>query len=145
MKSIIATIGLSTVSLSLMAAADGPPVFTCPSGADWLGWSLTATPYAETPIFAGNKNTKVAAVCNCSQQTAEIDGGVWIVTMQADQLKAKVHGRALVSTPPPPIQPGPGDDVYYLAASACSIVGPGSVILRTADHRAVKWGVWKIQ
>jgi hypothetical protein len=157
MKTIIASAGLCVVAFAAATAfADAPPQPQCPSGGDWLMWRLTATPYAETPILAGNKNPKTAIICNCAEQTAEIDAGVWVVTLQEDKARAAhVFGRPITiaknqpkdaNEPPPhdpPIKPGPGQDFYYLPGGSCSSAGPGSVMLRTADHRAVKWGAWK--
>ena len=158
MKRTVAVVGSCLVSLAVHA--DGPPPFKCPATEGWLMWSLTATPYAETPIFAGNQNTRVAAVCNCTETTAAADSGVWVATLQPDKkTKGKVFGRALMGAkaedppktppkappPPEPIDPGPGQDFYYLPGGSCTIVGPGSVMLMTADRRAAKWGVWKLQ
>lgn len=149
---------------SFAAFADAPPRPQCPNGGDWLMWHLTATENAETPIFAGDRNTRTATVCNCTESSTAADAGVWVVTLQPDGstragrvfghplLGMRVFGasatppgqQAPTAPPPPSIPPTAGVDVYYLQGNACTAVGPGSVILRTADHRAEKWGVWKL-
>ncbi len=160
MKSI--TVAIACCFMELAAAADGAPPPQCPSGGEWLTWRLTATPFAETPIFAGDRNTRIATVCNCTEPTPSADAGVWVATLQQDQTRAgRIFGRTLIGvqpldqsgtagqppapSPPEPPKPGPGEDFYYLQGGACTLVGPGSVILRTADARGVKWGVWKLE
>ena len=147
MERILASIACGFASLAL---AQQPPAVSCPAGADWLPWRLAAVENAETPIFASAGNTRSAPLCNCTAAPETADPGVWVLTQERETKQmGRVHGgpktsgmKANGDLPPPP-KPGPGLDVYYLAGGACVVVGPGSVFLRTADHRAVKWGVWK--
>lgn len=155
MKAIATSILLCVTSLG--AAAAEAPGFACPTG-EWLGWSLTATPDAETPIFAGNKNTRIATVCNCTQPLPDVDAGVWVDTWQEEKAKGgRVFGKPIVTkkkkaaakpgedAPGDEPKPGPGVDAYYLPGSSCTLVGPGAVMLRTVDHNGPKWGVWRLE
>lgn len=155
MKTILAAVASCMVCFT--AAADGPPPPSCPSGTDWLPWHLAAVENAETPIFAGDHNTHTAIVCNCTEPSGKVDPGIWMETLQQNASKpARFFGPTATGRTragsggdsgnlPPPPPAGPGVDVYYLQAAACALVGPGSVILRTADHGAAKWGVWKLE
>lgn len=156
MKSFAAIL-CATASVGALA---GPPSFACPTGGNWVPWQLPAEWYAETPIFAGDQNKHIATVCNCTDDASMGPAGVYVVTIQPLAANARhKEGRILSHAPgslkpprdesdpgiPDPPPAGPGNDIYYLQGPACTLVGPGSVILRTANHRAIKWGVWRLE
>lgn len=143
MKTLLAALLATLISATALADVT-PPEPVCPSGGSWVPWRLPAVENAETPIFAGLNNTRVATVCNCTKADQGADAGTWIATQQRDPKAAGLkHGRTILrDNAIRDFEPGPGQDYYYLAGGACTIVGPGSVILRTADHRGPKWGMW---
>src|SRR6476660_6245998 len=131
MKSIAAML----FSFALTGALAAPPVFSCPSGGNWVPWQLRAEWFAETPLFAGDQNKNVATVCNCTEDSATADAGIYIVTIQPIPPGQKSEGRILSHRPgaykqrvmkdndPPPddMKPGPGNDIYYMQGGACAI------------------------